>query len=97
MFVNQIPNLLYCSCLIKGWKDVISKLHLSNGSCPCYSCSDSEACNALLAQGSVEHAVLPVLVLKADSTSETIKYGNMYSGELNSGPVQYFKGNSFTT
>ena len=61
------------SCLIKGWKDVICKLHLRNGSCPCYSCSDAEPCNALLAQGSIEHAVLAVLVLKADCTSETIK------------------------
>lgn len=43
--------------LVKSWKDVVSKLDLSNGCGPSNSYTDTKSHNALLAQRSVEDSV----------------------------------------
>ncbi len=59
--------------LVKCRKDVIGKLHFCDGGRPGNSGANAEPRDALLAQGRIENAVLAVLILKTNRTSEMIR------------------------
>ena len=65
-------NLFYKLCqfityLIKCGENVVCELYLGDGGCAGHGQPDAEPCNALLAQWSVEHTVLSVLLLYTGS------------------------------
>ena len=65
--------------LVKGWKDVISKLYLDHRSCVVCSHADRIVHNALLRNGSIDHSVGAEFLLQIQSTANEPPECNIFS------------------
>ena len=75
--ISKLGSLVHN--LIEGRENIISELHLRNGSCSRCRCTDSKSSDALLRQRRVEDAICSILFIEAHCAAENSTKFDIFS------------------